>query len=570
MPRLRRATLVSSLWCGGDLLLAIGVPAHAQDAPPAYLSLVEGVVMLERERRKRAGGPRYAVRPGRSAAHRGRARRDPVPGRHRDRNRRILAGRSVTPTRVRLLAGTMDHIQGRTAEAGTRYPRNYLPQDLQTYGNTFDRDGSWQYAAPHGYVWYPAVAPDWRPYYYGSWSAVPSYGWTWIGIDALVVADAPLRPMGLRAQRLVLDSGPHVGRGVGVMGGGGGLRELVPTRVRWPSGHRRVNHRFGAIGIQGPRVERLDRGAARALRRARNYAHRYAVEPRRLPSNTPFVAQSRPPVGLPHQSAVGRTARRQSSVVSRQSSVVSRQSSASVVSRQSSVASRQSQSAVASRAVGSRRQSAVSSRQAAVSRRQSGVRRVGDPSRAVGRGSRRRRGERVPAAVDRDRGRDRPTGERPTSDRPTSDRLSGDRRLTTTRSAVLRSGNGRRPRRHQRLTVPERPHTYPQAVPRGVAPAGVPQPTVPAYRQAEPQRWHPPPSAAPRTTPPPVQRAPVAPPAVGSAPAQAAPSTPQAAPPARSAPSGAAREGTARPRSGGDGQPAGGRRAAIEWLRAEG
>ena len=36
----------------------------------------------------------------------------------------------------------MDHIQGRTAEAPAAMSATYLPQDLQTYGDTFDRYGN--------------------------------------------------------------------------------------------------------------------------------------------------------------------------------------------------------------------------------------------------------------------------------------------------------------------------------------------------------------------------------------------------------------------------------------------
>jgi hypothetical protein len=59
----------------------------------------------------------------------------------------------------------------------------YLPPDLRVYGGELDRSGSWDYEAPYGYVWYPTVAPEWRPYYDGYWSPVPTYGWTWIGAD---------------------------------------------------------------------------------------------------------------------------------------------------------------------------------------------------------------------------------------------------------------------------------------------------------------------------------------------------------------------------------------------------
>ena len=59
----------------------------------------------------------------------------------------------------------------------------YLPADLRMYGGELDRNGSWNYEAPYGNVWYPTVTPEWRPYYDGYWSSVPLYGWTWIGVD---------------------------------------------------------------------------------------------------------------------------------------------------------------------------------------------------------------------------------------------------------------------------------------------------------------------------------------------------------------------------------------------------
>jgi hypothetical protein len=57
----------------------------------------------------------------------------------------------------------------------------YLPAELRHYGGRFDRDGAWQYEGGYGYVWYPVVAADWRPYYHGGWSFVGSFGWTWVG-----------------------------------------------------------------------------------------------------------------------------------------------------------------------------------------------------------------------------------------------------------------------------------------------------------------------------------------------------------------------------------------------------
>lgn len=57
----------------------------------------------------------------------------------------------------------------------------YLPPDLRMYSSALDEDGQWQYESSYGYVWYPAVAASWHPYYDGYWSSVPAYGWTWVG-----------------------------------------------------------------------------------------------------------------------------------------------------------------------------------------------------------------------------------------------------------------------------------------------------------------------------------------------------------------------------------------------------
>src|SRR5581483_2759586 len=59
-----------------------------------------------------------------------------------------------------------------------------LPPELQPYGAILESEGSWEYSAPYGDVWYPNVAPDWRPYYMGHWDDVPSYGWVWVGVHA--------------------------------------------------------------------------------------------------------------------------------------------------------------------------------------------------------------------------------------------------------------------------------------------------------------------------------------------------------------------------------------------------
>lgn len=59
----------------------------------------------------------------------------------------------------------------------------YLPAEVRVYGSTFDQYGSWSYAAPYGYVWYPRVARTWRPYHHGRWRHGARFGWTFVGYD---------------------------------------------------------------------------------------------------------------------------------------------------------------------------------------------------------------------------------------------------------------------------------------------------------------------------------------------------------------------------------------------------
>src|SRR5262249_8644574 len=87
----------------------------------------------------------------------------------------------VTAIRVRVLAGEIEH---RAARIDPQSPSTQnLPPDLQPYAPDLDRSGAWQYEPSYGNVWYPTVAVDWRPYYYGYWAPVPVYGLTWIGYD---------------------------------------------------------------------------------------------------------------------------------------------------------------------------------------------------------------------------------------------------------------------------------------------------------------------------------------------------------------------------------------------------
>ena len=59
----------------------------------------------------------------------------------------------------------------------------YLPDQVRPYSASFDRYGSWRHESSYGYVWYPTVSAEWRPYYHGRWATLRPYGWTWIGSD---------------------------------------------------------------------------------------------------------------------------------------------------------------------------------------------------------------------------------------------------------------------------------------------------------------------------------------------------------------------------------------------------
>jgi FecR protein len=59
----------------------------------------------------------------------------------------------------------------------------YLPEPVRAYSRDFDTYGSWRHEPTYGYVWYPTVAVNWRPYYHGRWATLRPYGWFWVGND---------------------------------------------------------------------------------------------------------------------------------------------------------------------------------------------------------------------------------------------------------------------------------------------------------------------------------------------------------------------------------------------------
>ncbi len=176
---------------------------------------------------------------------------------------------------------------GRLGGRSTRY----LPDGLRMYSGAFDRYGAWEYASPYGYVWYPSVAIDWRPYYTGYWSSIPPYGWFWIGTD--------------------MWSWPthHYGR----WGYGGSRwfwipdRRWAPAWVSWGAAPGYVS--WCALGFDGRPVFSLSSGVGVGdpwagwvvVPRTRfgaggRFVHHDAVSPRTLPAGTPFITQALAPV----------------------------------------------------------------------------------------------------------------------------------------------------------------------------------------------------------------------------------------------------------------------------------
>jgi len=567
MPRLAFSTPGSM--CRPALViafcLALSSAARAQEPPPpAYLAVVEGVATLERNGESEpAMRDMPFVEGDRLRTENGRVEIQFPDGTAIEVAENSLV-EAVTSTRVRLLAGAMEHLQRPAMEepepAGAAPPISapYLPQDLQTYGSTFDRYGSWQYAAPYGYVWYPTVAAGWRPYYNGRWSAVPRYGWTWLGIDAWSYPTHHYGRWGYARNAWFWIPGRTWGAAWVSWG-------AAPDYVSWcPLGYDNrpvfalsVNSydswRRGGGGWFGWTVMSRSHFGGRGY-----YANRYAVEPRSLPSETPFIFSSRPPVNLPHQRS------RQAQVAGRQPSGDGR---ALAVERRPPSAND--------------RLSAVGGRQAVIER---GAAAGGSAQRAIPRPE---YGSGQPVAGSRESAFDNQTVDggqiaRPRTDygvprryRPSNESAAPDNVRPPTGFGVPRRAY---PLEAPRAAAPEPQRIYPHAVPRGAPASPVAAPsspiTVPEYRShgarvpdAQPQRWRPS-YGAPTAGGAPAQRAPS--PAASGAPVRTQPSPqappPQAAPPPasdsgrRNAPAGSAREGTAQPRSGGQGAPAGARR----------
>ena len=217
----------------------------------------------------------------------------------------------------------------------------YLPQDLQMYGGTLDRYGSWEYTAPYGYAWYPSVAADWQPYYTGYWAPYRPWGWTWIGLDFWSWPTHHYGRWGFGRNRWFWIPG----------------RTWGPAWVSWASAPGYVS--WCPLGFDERPVFGLSAGFGRAWagwtvvpRGTFGYyarADRFAVRPDRIPvAATSFVAHRRSPIDVPQSAPIvnlphsaGRPVESRQSTVERQSAV-DRQSATE--RRQSIVGSHQSAS----------------------------------------------------------------------------------------------------------------------------------------------------------------------------------------------------------------------------------
>jgi hypothetical protein len=283
-------TFLARLLCCAVLCVIAAGTARAQDAPPpAYLAVVEGAATIEREGDVFQAVQNMPLIPGdrlRTLAGRVEIRFPDGTGIEVSEYSQIEV---LSPTRVRVIAGSIDRLEPLPVNTASA---SYLPQDLQMYGTAFDQYGSWQYAAPYGYVWYPRVAHDWRPYYQGYWEPVHQYGWTWIGADRWSWPTHHYGRWGYARNAWFWIPG----------------RTFSAAWVSWGAADGYVS--WCPLGFDNRAVFGLSTGYGRGwngwtvLPRTHfgvrgSHVDRFAVAPHRLPPQTGFVTQSVPPVAVP-------------------------------------------------------------------------------------------------------------------------------------------------------------------------------------------------------------------------------------------------------------------------------
>jgi hypothetical protein len=360
-------TQIARLLCSLALLSASVSTTGAQEAPPPYLAIVEGAANLDREGDVQPAAPNTPLVPGdRVSTLRGRVEVLFPDGSALDLDEYSTV-ELVTPIRITVAAGRVIFVvpgdtdrryatryeidtptstivtsgfgtyradagsaasawapdafdqwaQARYAERTATASGQYLPSDLRVHGSAFDRNGQWQYDASSGYVWYPAVTPDWRPYYNGYWEPIRPYGWTWIGTE--------------------LWSWPthHYGRWGHSRIGWYWIpgRTFGPAWVSWGAANGYVS--WCPLGFDNRPVFAFSLGSSHpspgwvVVPRTHfgihgAYASRYAVAPHHVPPHTAFVTQSVPPIAVPRdmgrRALLGDLARRQRDAVATQRS----------------------------------------------------------------------------------------------------------------------------------------------------------------------------------------------------------------------------------------------------------
>ncbi|HRC71010.1 MAG TPA: hypothetical protein PK880_00595 [Candidatus Competibacter sp.] len=65
---------------------------------------------------------------------------------------------------------------GAAARAQVSVDFGFFHDELAPYGD-------WRQREPYGWVWFPDVGRNWRPYTFGYWVFTADYGWTWISTD---------------------------------------------------------------------------------------------------------------------------------------------------------------------------------------------------------------------------------------------------------------------------------------------------------------------------------------------------------------------------------------------------
>ncbi len=284
-------------------------PVYAQDTtPPAHIAFVEGSAIVYHAADRVTSDPRGAQQDSEPAVvNMPIVQGDRVQTSARSRVEVMFPDGGgiaiesdtdvefVTATRVRVIAGAIEHLPAQPVDPRSPSTQN-LPPDLQPYGPQFDQNGSWQYKPQYGNVWYPtAVSADWRPYYDGYWSSYPAYGWTWIGYERWAWPTHHYGRWGYAHSRWFWIPGHSYGSAWVSWG-------TAPGYVSWcPLGYDGRPVVGLSVGFHSSwnawTVIPRDRFGARGYP-----ARRYAVEPSRIAASEPFIEHRAPPARQPRGS----------------------------------------------------------------------------------------------------------------------------------------------------------------------------------------------------------------------------------------------------------------------------